>query len=65
VDELHTAGGSAAGRQRLLPDGGSVGRGLVDHDRPQLPGHHHHDARAGNVLLASAAACLGPPRPWS
>jgi hypothetical protein len=24
-----------------------VGRRVVDHDRAQLPGHDHHDARAG------------------
>ena len=33
--------------------------GVVDHDRAQLPGHDHHDARPGNDLLADAAACLG------
>ena len=39
-----------------------VGRRVVDHDRPQLPGHHHHDARAGDVLLAHAAPRVGELR---
>ena len=31
----------------------------LDHDRAQLPRHDHHDARAGDDLLAHAAARLG------
>jgi cytochrome c oxidase subunit 1 len=31
----------------------------LDHDRAQLPGHDHHHARAGDDLLAHAAARLG------
>ena len=36
--------------------------GPVHHDRPQLPGHHHHDARARDVVLAHAAARVGELR---
>ena len=46
-------------REHLLPDGRPVGRRVLDHDRAQLPGHDHHDARAGDDLLAHAAARLG------
>ena len=47
-----------AGR-RVLQHGRPVGGRVVDHDRAQLPGHDHHDAGAGDDLLAHAAARLG------
>ena len=31
----------AARREPHVPDGRPVGQGLIDHDRAQLPGHHH------------------------
>ena len=34
---------------------------VIDRDRAQLPGHDHHHARAGDDLLAHAAARLGEP----
>ena len=34
---------------------------VVGGDRAELPGHDHHHARAGNELLAHAAAGLGEP----
>ena len=43
----------------VLHDRGPVRGHLVDHDRAQLPGHDHHDARARDDLLAHAAAGLG------
>ena len=43
----------------LLQPGRAVGRRVVDHDRPQLPRHDHHHARAGDHVLADAAARLG------
>ena len=46
-------------RQRLVQHGRPVGGRVVDHDRAQLPGHDHHHARAGDDLLAHAAARLG------
>jgi hypothetical protein len=33
-----------------------VGGRELDHDRAQLPGHDHHDARARHDVLAHAAA---------
>ena len=48
-----------ADRRDLLQPGRPVGGCVVDHDRPQLPRHDHHDARAGNDLLADAAPRLG------
>ena len=35
-----------AARPGLLQHGRPVGRRELDHDRAQLPGHDHHDARA-------------------
>ena len=43
----------------VLQHGRPVGGRVVDHDRAQLPGHDHHHARAGDDLLAHAAARLG------
>ena len=48
-----------AARDDLLQHGRAVGRRELDHDRPQLPGHDHHDARAGDDVLAHAAPRLG------
>ena len=47
LDELRPAGGAPGRRQPHVPDGRPVGGRVVDHDRPQLPGHDHHDACAG------------------
>ena len=62
LDELCTARLGAADRPGVLQHGRPVGRGLVDHHGAQLPGHDHHDARAGNDVLADAAARLGQLR---
>ena len=59
LDELRAALGAPAARQRLLQHGRPVGGRELDHDRAQLPGHDHHHARAGDDLLAHAAARLG------
>ena len=48
-----------AARRDLLQPGRAVGGRVVDHDRAQLPRHDHHDARAGDDVLADAAARLG------
>src|SRR5205807_2469668 len=48
-----------AARPGVLQHGRPVGGRVVDHDRAQLPGHDHHDAGAGDDLLAHAATGLG------
>ena len=49
-------------RPGVLQHGRPVGRRLIDHHGAQLLGHDHHDARAGNDVLADAAARLGQLR---
>ena len=62
LDELRAARGGATEREPDVPDGRPVGGCVLDHDRPQLPGHDHHHARAGDDLLAHAAPRLGELR---
>src|SRR5437764_1156980 len=59
LDGLRATVGAPAARNDLLQHGRPVGGGELDHDRAQLPGHDHHHARAGDDLLAHAAAGLG------
>ena len=46
LDRLRAAVGQRADRADVLLDRGPVRGRLLDHDRAQLPGHDHHDARA-------------------
>ena len=64
LDELRAAGREPGRRQPHVPDGRPVGGRVVDHDRPQLPGHHHHDARPGCPSGACRCSCgrTSPPR---
>ncbi len=43
----------------VLQHGGAVGGRELDHDRAQLPRHDHHDACAGDDVLAYAACSCG------
>src|SRR3954447_26475726 len=59
LDVLRAAVDRHAARPDVLQPGGPVRRRLVGRNRSELPGHDHHDARAGHDLLAHAAAGLG------
>ena len=50
---------SAAARPDVLQHGRAVGGRVVGDDRAELPGDHHHHARARDDLLAHAAARVG------
>ena len=62
LDLLRAALLAPADRRALLQHGRPVGGGELDPDRAQLPGHDHHDAGAGDDVLADAAAGLGELR---
>ncbi len=59
LDGLRAAREPPADRADLLQHGRPVGGRVVDHDGAQLPRHDHHDARAGDDVLAHAAPRLG------
>src|SRR5262249_12660120 len=59
LDVLRAALLAPAARAGVLQHGGPVGRCELDHDRAQLPGHDHYDARSRHDVLAHAAARLG------
>ena len=48
-----------AHRRDLLQPGSPVGGCVVDHDGPQLPRDHHHDAGAGDDVLAVTRSSSG------
>ena len=48
-----------ADRPDVLHDRRAVRRRVIDRDRAELPRDDHHDARAGHVVLADAAAGVG------
>ena len=59
LDRLRAAVDRRADRPDVLHDRRAVRGRVVDRDGPELPRDDHHDAGAGHVLLAHAAARVG------